>query len=364
MTLRHRLMRRLRHRKLNRVRLVGYRPESTLQLPSTPVERAAVPVIDIHGHLGRWLTHGDWMEPDVDITLRTMDRLNVETIVNLDGRWGAELEANLDRYDRAHPKRFMTFCHVDWSLLRSGGADDLVRQLEISAAAGACGLKVWKDLGLTVRDRRGRRVFHDDSRLTELWDACGELRLPVLVHAADPVAFFLPADLRNERLVEILRHPPRAQQRGGIALRDRILDGFLQVVADHRRTRFIGAHLGGFAEDLGQLARHLASHENLYVDISARMSDVGRQPRAFTRLLAEHSRRVLFGSDVYPLRAADYARYFRFLETADEYFEYWTGDAAPQGNWRISGADLDGENLRDVYRDNAVSLLPRMLSDQ
>jgi predicted TIM-barrel fold metal-dependent hydrolase len=358
------VMRQLRRHKVSRVRLARFRPESTLRLPTSRIDRSAIPVIDVHGHLGRWLTHGTWMEPDVDATLRTMDGLNVETIVNLDGRWGAELEANLDRYDRKHPNRFVTFCHVDWSLLRSGGHGDLVRQLEMNAAAGARGIKVWKDLGLTLRDRRGRRIFHDDSRLAELWDACGELGLTVLVHAADPVAFFLPADLRNERLLEIRRHPPRAQQRGGLKLRNRILDGFLQTVTDHRRTVFIGAHLGGFAEDLGQLAAHLTSHENLYVDISARLSDLGRQPRAFRRLVSEHSGRVLFGSDVYPVRAAEYARYFRFLESDDEDFEYWADGTAPQGTWRISGAGLDSGPLRGLYRDNALALLAGARSDR
>ena len=82
--------------------------------------RPCVPAIDAHNHLGRWLSDwvrddGGWVVEDVGALLALMDETGVEAIVNLDGRWGAELEANLDRYDRAHPGRFFTFCHVDWA---------------------------------------------------------------------------------------------------------------------------------------------------------------------------------------------------------------------------------------------------------
>src|SRR5918992_5208771 len=126
---------------------------------------AADALIDAHNHLGRWLSPaggwiatdlagGDpgvaWAVPDVPALVELLDRCHVEAIVNLDGRWGDELEANLDRYDRAHPGRFYTFCHVDW-----GEPERLVESLEASHAAGARGLKVWKDLGLSVRDGAG-----------------------------------------------------------------------------------------------------------------------------------------------------------------------------------------------------------------
>src|SRR4051812_17010104 len=105
---------------LHTLTLQAYRPVSTLRLPQTRVPRPRHPVIDAHNHLGRWLApHGRWVEddlaggpaespwavPDVGGLLATMDASGVEAIVNLDGRWDAELEANLDRYDRAHPGR-------------------------------------------------------------------------------------------------------------------------------------------------------------------------------------------------------------------------------------------------------------------
>ena len=64
-----------------------------------------------------------------------MDACGVETVVNLDGRWGEDLSANLDRYDRAHPGRFLTFCHLDWS--RTDRARRLRRACAADLAAAA-----------------------------------------------------------------------------------------------------------------------------------------------------------------------------------------------------------------------------------
>ena len=181
--------------------LADYRPYSRLRLPQTTVTRASVPAVDAHTHLGRWVTGERWAVPDVAAFIGLMDSCNIATMVNLDGRWGDELEANLDRYDRSHPGRFATFCHVDWDLLREPGPEArLAESLERSVSAGARGLKVWKDLGLGVRDAYGRMILADDPRLDALWDTAGRLGVPIAIHTADPVAFFDPVDQRNERL--------------------------------------------------------------------------------------------------------------------------------------------------------------------
>ena len=99
-------------------RLRHYVPVSNLVTEEHPVRSAAFPVVDVHTHLGRWLTSdGSWMAPDMAGLLSTMEDLNVCAVVNLDGRWGEELEQNLDRYDRAYPDRFATFCQLDLSVL-------------------------------------------------------------------------------------------------------------------------------------------------------------------------------------------------------------------------------------------------------
>jgi predicted TIM-barrel fold metal-dependent hydrolase len=285
-----------------------------------------------------------------------MDQLNVGALVNLDGRWGRELEENLERYDRAHPGRFYSFCHLDWRLLdQPGGEDRLVASLERSIAAGARGLKVWKDLGMSVRVHN-RSIMLDDPRLAAVWARAGELGVPVLIHVADPIAFFHPADLHNERLEELLRSPKSSRSREGLEEFHRLHDSFENVVASHPSTRFVGAH-GLWPENLAHVSAMLDHYPNLSIDIAARAAEFGRQPRAARLLLTRHQDRVLFGTDIYPIDRNAHQIYFRLLETNDEAFSYSTDPIPPCGRWPIYGLGLEEHVLVQIYRENARKLL-------
>jgi predicted TIM-barrel fold metal-dependent hydrolase len=344
------------------MRLADYAPRSALVSSVTDVRSASVPAIDVHNHLGRWLTDGRrWMAPDLPALLGELDALGVAAVVNLDGRWDEELEANLDRYDRAHPGRFATFCQLDWSRLTTdGGPEALIRQLERAAAAGAAGVKVWKDLGLSVRDGTGQLVQVDDLRLSDIWDTAGRLGLPVLVHTADPVAFWAPLDRHNERFEELAIHPEWHHGGRDVPGHGALITALERLLAAHRSTTFIGAHLASCAEDLPRVDRILAAHPNLVVDVSAREAELGRQPRAARAFILEHQDRVLWGTDAFPFEAARYRTWFRVLESADEYFPYSTAEVPPQGRWAVSGLALPPQALAAVYAGNARRVIPAL----
>lgn len=346
--------------RLRAQRLHDYAPVPTLVTQVTEVPSAAVPAIDVHNHLGRWLTGGRrWMTPDVAALLATMDELGVVTVVNLDGRWDGELVTNLERYDRAHPGRFATFCHLDWSVLTEGSNPDLlVRQLHRSAAEGACGIKVWKDLGLSVRDGDGRLVQLDDERLHDVWEAAAELDLPVLVHAADPVAFWAPVDRHNERFEELVTHPDWQHGYQDVPGHAELVSSLTRMAAAHPRTTIIAAHVASCAEDLGLVSRILDDHPNIVVDLSAREAELGRQPRAARAFVTRHADRVLWGTDAFHCEPARYRMWFRMLESADEYFSYSDVPVPPQGRWTISGLELPIETLTAVYAGNARRVIP------
>lgn len=339
-------------------RLGDYAPASTLELPVTNIPRSSVPAVNFHTHLGRWLSSdGQWMEKSVASLLDLMDSCNIESLVNLDGRWGDELEDNLNRYDRAHPGKFFTFCHVDWRLLeRSRGPELLAKSLERSVAAGARGLKVWKDVGMQVRIG-GHLLTLDDPRLAPLWESAGSLGVPVLVHVADPVAFFCSTDHHNERLEELSRYRQMASQRGGgrEGFR-RLLRTLETAVAGHPATNFVAAH-GLYPENLSYLAEMFEHYPNLSIDVAWVHLQLGRQPRAARELFLRYPGRILFGTDVFPLRQALLRIYFRFLESADEYFCYTDEPVARSGRWNIYGLDLPAEVLHSVYSTNAKALL-------
>ncbi|MEU4364477.1 amidohydrolase family protein [Promicromonospora sp. NPDC023987] len=341
------------------LRLVDWAPLPQVSVPATRVQRAAVPAVDVHNHLGRWLTT-DWCAPDVAELLGMMDDAGIETVVNLDGLWGDELEANLDRYDRAHPGRFLTFCQVDWTLLRrSTGPREIQEQLRDSAARGARGLKVWKNVGLTVVGPDGELVLPDDQRVIDVLALAGELGLPALVHVADPKAFFDPLDAHNERFDELAGQPDWSfADRDRYPSFDRLLDAFEALAVATPGTRYIGAHVGCVAEDLDRVERLLRAVPHLVVDIAGRLAELGRQPRRFRRLVESFPERVLFGTDAFPLSPEQLEVHFRFLETDDECFDYAPGeDVPPQGRWQISGAGLPAHLLPDLYAGNARRVL-------
>ena len=72
---------------------------------------------------------------------------------------------------------------------------------------GARGIKMWKVISLEYRDTYGRYIRTDDSRLDVVYQTAAELHMPILIHIADPVAFFKPADRHNERFEELNCHP-------------------------------------------------------------------------------------------------------------------------------------------------------------
>lgn len=128
------------------------------------------------------------------------------------------------------------------------------------------------------------------------------------------------------------------------------------LVKRHRNTTFIGAHVGCYGENLSWVGQMLDDCPNFYIDISARLGELGRQPYTTRRFFIEYQDRILFGSDMGPDLAA-YRLYYRFLETDDEYFNYSVGDLPQQGRWYAYGLYLPDEVLRKVYAENAKKVL-------
>ncbi len=334
----------------------------------TPMVRRAVtelstrppaPMIDAHNHLGRWL-RGEWTVPDVGALLAMMDAIGIEAFVNLDGMWGEELEANLDRFDRAHPGRFATYARWDPRWFELGAWEELAAQLADGFARGAKGLKVWKDLGLHLRDDRGELVLPGDERLDPVWDAVAAAAVPVTIHIADPVAFFQPLDGRNERLEELLANPDWwFGDRDRFPPFERIIESLESLVARRSDITWIGAHVLCNAEDTAWVARMLDTYPNVYADVAARIAELGRVPRAARELITKHPDRFVLGTDAFPPGPDDFKVHRRFFETDDEHFPYDPDpDEAPsQGRWTISGLDLPADVLTAIYAANARRLI-------
>jgi predicted TIM-barrel fold metal-dependent hydrolase len=339
--------------------LENFRPQSKLVTKTTLVDKPKFPVIDAHNHLGEPFG-GGWDKKPLSELLDLLDEVGVTHYVDLDGGWGEDvLYSHLKHFKEGAPERFRVFGGVDWSKWESMGdgfPDWAAGRLKVQKDAGAEGLKIWKPFGLHVKDHTVQLVKVDDERLIPIWETAGELGLPVLIHVADPVAFFDPIDETNERWEELGEHPDWAFTSPPFPPFTEIVNGLKNLVTRHPSTVFIGAHVGCYGENLGWVGQMLDECPNYYIDISARLGELGRQPYTARKFFIRYQDRILFGSDMGPDLDA-YRLYYRFLETDDEYFNYNTSEVPGQGRWYVCGLYLPDDVLEKVYRTNAMRVL-------
>lgn len=333
-----------------------YDPPSTLVVSEHKLTKAKFPFIDVHNHQFGMPTQ------DLNMLLEKMDSLNLRVMVNLSGRGrgsSEHLEKALENVKKTNPKRLIVFTNMDFSAI-----DDpewqgrMVSQLEADVKKGANGLKVYKSLGMFNKDSKGERIHIDDPRIDPIWKKCGELGIPVLIHAADPKQFWQPIDKNNERWLELKLHPGRRHDTDPVSW-ETIIREQHNLFKKHPKTKFINAHMGWYASDLKKLGDLLDEMPNMYTEIGAVIAELGRQPRAARAFLIKYQDRVMFGKDSWV--PAEYATYFRVLETADEYFPYHKKYHA---FWRMYGLELPDDVLKKIYYKNALKVIPNIDASQ
>ncbi len=350
------------------LRLQDFRPQARLRVPQTEIGRARFPAIDVHSHLGLRLAESPERLHEY---LQIMNQNNIAISISLDAKLGRNDIEHRDYLSGADANRFALFVHLDfqgegeegrpatWACNQSGFVHRCVEQLRRAHQAGAVGVKFFKQFGLGYRDAQEKLLQIDDPQWDPIWRVCGELGLPVLIHTADPSAFFLPVDANNERYEELSRRPEWSFFGEHFPPREQLLEARNRVIARFPQTTFICAHLANDGEDLRQLADWLRAMPNLYVDTASRISELGRQPYTARDFLIEFQDRVLFGTDG-PWPAERLRCYWRFFETRDEYFPYSEKDFPPQGFWQIYGVHLPSDVLHKIYAENALRLMPAL----
>lgn len=347
-----------------------FRPHSKLVVPQTLLKHAAMPVVDVHTHFFHKMRHNEQALTDF---VAVMDRNSIAVCVSLDGQLGDQLDSHIAYLWTKHKERFAIFANVDW--LGDGAVDNpaswacqrpefavrTAADLAAAVARGVSGLKVFKQLGLGYLDADGSLLKVDDERWDPIWAACGRLGIPVLIHTGDPAAFFDPIDPYNERWEELSRHPDWSFHDSRFPRLDELFKARNRVIERHPNTNFIGAHVASSAEDLALVSSWLDKYPNLYIDISSRISELGRQPYTSHDFMVKYADRILFGTDG-PWPEERLAYYWRFLETRDQHFPYSEKTPPPQGFWAICGVQLPDDVLKKIYHENAARLIPGIAS--
>ena len=324
-----------------------YKPKSQLVVPQHPVPHAKFGVIDIHSHQPTPISAAEFTR-----VVKGMDENNLRLLVNLSGSWGERLRQGVQAIKKSpYPDRMVLFANVDFSHVGPGSGAQLAKTLDGDLNSGAVGLKVFKDLGMFDRKTDGSRLRVDDPELDPIWETCARHNAPVLIHIAEPPAFFEPLDYTNERWLELALYPDRRHQTG--VRFEELMTERNNLIAKHPNTKFILAHFGWHANDLARAGKLLDQHPNVYYDVAAVLYDFGRQPRGAHDFVVKYQDRILFGKDSY--QPDEYPYYWRVFETNDEYFDYYRDYHA---FWKLYGIGLPDPVLRKLYFQNALTLLP------
>jgi predicted TIM-barrel fold metal-dependent hydrolase len=327
-----------------------YKPVPTLIVPQHPLTKAKFPFIDVHNH------QFGMSNMNLSTLTTEMDKLNMRVMVNLSGGSGKELQKAITNAAQNQPGRFIVFANIDLKGVgEPGWGEKAAEHLEDDVKNGANGLKIYKSLGFSVKDKDGKRVAVDDARLDALWKKAGELKIPVLIHTADPKPFWDEVDEHNERWLELVTHPNRKRGAENPVPWETLIEEQHRLFQKHRNTIFIAAHFGWYPNDLKKLSELLDALPNVVVEFGAVIAELGRQPRAAKAFFTKYQDRILFGKDSWV--PEEYATYFRVLETEDEYFPYHKKYHA---FWSMYGMGLSDNILKKVYYKNALRIIPGM----
>jgi uncharacterized protein len=331
--------------------LEEYEPKSMLVTEEHPLRKAKFPFVDVHGHQDLAMS-----DAQLASLVAQMDRMGLRTMVNLSGGSGDRLAAQVRNARAKYPGRFVVFANVDWGRINDPNfAQNAAAQLERDVKeGGAVGLKIFKNLGMDTFWADGSRVRTDDPRLAPIWDKAGALGIPVLIHTAEPAAFFLPVDRQNERYLELTQFPGRTRPADKYPPFDSLMAEQHRMFKRHARTKFISAHLSWLGQDLGRLGRTLDSIPNMNVEVAAALYEIGRQPRAGRAFFLKYQDRILMGKDTFG-GEDEFGVYFRIFETNDEYFPWYRRRHA---FWGMYGLGLPDSVLKKVYYANALRIVP------
>jgi len=333
--------------------LLNFKPKSQLVVERTNIVRSKYSVIDSHIHLcGRYRYEKFWNKYEIDDVVNKLKTVGINHVIDLElyskKHWDFVMEQT-EKY-----RDFVSVCApICFDTFGDDFENTVLDEMIYYYKNGACGFKVWKNLGFSIRKVDGSLLKLTDCALKFIWEKAAKLKMPIVIHIGDPPAFFEPIDLTNERYFEM-----KQNERWNYANQSEVSYGdFLiqmqELLGTNPDTTFVIAHMASAAQNLDFVEKILIKYGNLYVDTAAVLSEIGRQPKRFRKLATKFQNRILFGTDYFAGDQLPYIPYFRFFETEDEYFSYTANGDFSQGLWNIYGCELDSVTLRLIYSENA-----------
>lgn len=331
------------------IRLKDYRPQSAYKVQISNITKAKYPAIDIHSHpyaasdaaLAQWV--------------KNMDAAGIEKTIIMTMWTGPKFDSIYAKY-AAYGKRFEIWCGFDYTGYEEPGwSEKAVKELERCYKVGARGVGELGDKGmgeLFSKPTRGYGMHVDDKRMKPLFEKCGELKIPVAIHVAEPYWMYLPMDSTNDGLMN--GHQWRIDlTKKGILDHGQLITTLENAVRQSPKTTFIACHLANCEYDLDILGKLFEKYPNLYGEFGARYAETAPIPKYMNAFCEKYQDRLLYGTDM-SFSPHMYATTFRILESNDEHF--YEIDLFNY-HWPLYGFGLKDKVLKKIYRENALKIL-------
>jgi alpha-galactosidase len=269
----------------------------------------------------------------------------------------------------AHPDRVAyaaSFSVAGWD--RPDWSQQVLKDLAGEFAHGAVAVKVWKNIGMQLRDAHGRLVMVDDPQLDPVFAFIRQRGRVLIGHQGEPHNCWLPLEqmtVNNDReyfrehpQYHMYLHPELPSYEDQMAARDRML-------AKNPGLRFVGAHLASLEWDVDRLAAFLEQHPTARVDLAARLGQVqyqsNRDYEKVRQFFIRYQDRILYGTDLTQQPGSQAAQMRTEVhETWLRDWQYLNTDAmlkVPELDEPVRGLALPKEVVRKIYADNARAWL-------
>jgi predicted TIM-barrel fold metal-dependent hydrolase len=236
-----------------------------------------------------------------------------------------------------------------------------IDQLNQDFANGAVAVKIWKNVGMQLKDNDGRYVMVDDPRLRPIFQDIAAHSKTLIAHQAEPDVAWVP-DPRAIDSSYYVEHPEWNMAKvPGAPSKVAILASRDHLLALNPGLRVIGAHLGSMESDVDLVAQRLDRYPNFAVDTAARVPHLTIQPRAKVRaFLIKYQDRVLYGTDTDIIRQTDVTPSIADWQKqlAEDWRYFATSDTFSYDGHMVQGLQLPRSVLRKLYHDNAVHWIP------
>ena len=241
-------------------------------------------------------------------------------------------------------------------------AADAIKQIDQSFAEGAVAVKIWKNIGMEIKDRNGKFIMADDPKFDPVYKDVAAHGKTLLSHQAEPDVAWGPPDPSDPSWSYYQENPQwYVGNTPPSPSKQAILDARDHVLANNPELRMVGVHLGSMERDLDNIAKHLERYPNFAIDTAARMEYLIMLPPEKARaFLIKYQDRIIYGTDLDFLASGSvsdilkdwqstYRRDWRFLATSDTF--------SADGR-ETHGLNLPQTVLQKILRDNAIHWIP------